>query len=477
MAAEVALLLPGRAPPEAWQPPCVAGRRRWQAASAALGLLAFCALPLAALRGGSGATALLRLGGPAVAAYGADRAPAAAVLLPPEAAGAAAAAAAPALFTAVAAAPVVSTELAAASPTATVDAAPVFGPRLPPPVVPLAALPLAAAGSAAPAAKGGTRPPCAVLWEFSLGDMVGYGFGASLKQLEFMRIWASRHGCSMPVGYMFSQEWISWDLSPFWRSVLPDLEWAQRWDAAQPCGYVSKELVRCESADPALVAVTWDFEDVSCDAAFAAGALQTLRPRLAACPRPFGGAAYAALHVRRGDKAIEGKVFSLQAHLRELRRRWPDMRNIFLATDDADLLSRELEPGYNVTWTENELRWSGGSPLSSAAYRPGHHDNSEGSLRALLADVAGLAHASVLVGSAQSNFFRTGWVLNGALHAAAAPHRRRPWCYDLFVGAACDDRRRQVLAYCRKRQREEGACDLGRVARRCAAAAAGAPRR
>jgi len=148
------------------------------------------------------------------------------------------------------------------------------------------------------------------------------------------------------------------------------------------------------------------------------------------------------------------------------------MRSVFFATDDEDVISQRVgslkQQGFNVTWTKDEKRWSGGSPQTAPAFHHGHHDNDDAATAALLDDIAGLARASVLIGSFASNFFRVAWFLNAGLHAGAAP--RGPWCYDLFVAAPCDDLNGQVMAYCRERAKQQ-ACDLARMEQVCPAPA------
>jgi len=316
---------------------------------------------------------------------------------------------------------------------------------------------------APPAASGAPRP-CTVLWHYNVGDLVSYGFGASVKQLEFMRIWAARHGCDMPVGESFAEEWSSWELGPFWDRTVPDAEWSQRWSQAQACGYLNRQLVRCQATEASLVNVDWDFEDVTCEPEYLGNLLQTFGRRFAAYRAPFSRP-YAGMHIRHGDKALEGRIYSFQAHMGQLTAGWPDVRRVFVATDDATVISERVAhyraEGYNLTWTADEKRWAGGSPQTAPAYHPGHHANGTGAISALLKDVAGLARAAVLVGSFNSNFFRLAWLLNTGLHAS---EHRQAWCHDLYTGLQCNDLREQVMAFCRDLPRMEERCGSGAAA-------------
>lgn len=312
----------------------------------------------------------------------------------------------------------------------------------------------------------GGSEPCVVLWSFSVGDMVGYGFGASLKQLAFMRIWASRHSCGMVVSESNSRDWDRWSMGPVWDRTLTDDEWIAAWSGASPCGYLNDKVVRCVSPDPALVSVNWDLEDLQCDQAFLETIVKVFDPRFSNYKLPFEGG-YAGLHVRHGDKAIESEIFPFKDHMDQVRERWPQLHNVFVATDDATVIKRKIgefqREGFNVTWTKDERRWKGGSPQTAPAFQAGHHDNNEAAIAALLDDVVSLALATVLVGSFSSNFFRIAWFLNLGMHGAL---QRGNWCYDLFVGRACDDQKEQVLAYCQE-QAKKMSCDFPRLEEVC----------
>merc|ERR1712224_1053862 len=117
------------------------------------------------------------------------------------------------------------------------------------------------------------------------------------------------------------------------------------------------------------------------------------QPRLARRAPPFT-VPYAALHVRHGDKGREARLLSLESLMAALKERWPGMRHVFIATDDASVLTESAlrpyrETGFIFNWTEEEQRWAGGSPDTQDDALWYHHHNRSRDVAAVLDDILG----------------------------------------------------------------------------------------
>jgi len=292
---------------------------------------------------------------------------------------------------------------------------------------------------------------CAVLWSLHFRDFVRKGFGATLASLfEPLRAYSAYSGCTWIVSEEFAMDWTSWKLGPFWTSTLPDNQWQARFTQASDCGlnenisyWGPPSPVKCEHT----------LLSPNGETAFRIGPsyngpgpptgvfkgiydlmLQTLGPRLEALKTPFTEA-YAAIHIRHGDKVVETKsLIGIDGAARTLKKYWPHMKNVFVTSDDAKVISdakKVLGNEYVIKSTADEHRWIGGTPMSNN----GDHVHDDGAVNAVLRDINGLARASVLIGAPTSNFFSTALTLNVNLHAKLL--RRRPWCWDESRGRFC----------------------------------------
>eukprot|EP00756_Hemistasia_phaeocysticola_P053853 Hpha_TRINITY_DN29800_c0_g1::TRINITY_DN29800_c0_g1_i1::g.2875::m.2875/K00717/FUT8; glycoprotein 6-alpha-L-fucosyltransferase len=77
------------------------------------------------------------------------------------------------------------------------------------------------------------------------------------------------------------------------------------------------------------------------------------------------------IHVRHGDKHLEMKLLPLSMYMRaaeKMRDKEPDLRDIFISTEDPNVLleAREYTPRWRFFWTEHE-RSNEGSPKDYAA--------------------------------------------------------------------------------------------------------------
>jgi len=161
---------------------------------------------------------------------------------------------------------------------------------------------------------------------------------------------------------------------------------------------------------------------------------------------------YVGLHVPHSDKAKEGVTANLSTVMQSVKAhpQWAALERLFLATDNVTVLQQEIssveKEGFSFHWTKYE-RHVGGEP-DSCTEGVCHHDNdSTASIKAVLNDTLSLAHASVMVGSFNSNFFRLPWLLN---YLRRSPEERaQPWCWDTFTGQPCHDRRKFVARFVR----------------------------
>merc|ERR1719336_2394079 len=105
------------------------------------------------------------------------------------------------------------------------------------------------------------------------------------------------------------------------------------------------------------------------------------------------------------------------------------MDKIFVATSDTAVMSQlRSSVGAGVL-----LAWTGSSMAQSVARRS---DGADAAISAVLDDVAGLASASVVVGTCRSGVFGVARALNLHLHLRVA--RSHPWCYDVRENRVCD---------------------------------------
>merc|ERR1712008_325753 len=97
-----------------------------------------------------------------------------------------------------------------------------------------------------------------------------------------------------------------------------------------------------------------------------------------------------------------------------LKKYWPHMKNVFLASDDTQVITdakKILGSGYTIRTTADEQRWKGGPPESD--FNNHVHDDA---VNAMFDDISGLASASMLIGTFRSKLFSTVHTLNAHLH-------------------------------------------------------------
>jgi hypothetical protein len=138
-------------------------------------------------------------------------------------------------------------------------------------------------------------------------------------------------------------------------------------------------------------------------------------PRLVATTPPGLNGSYAAFHIRRGDKTegyfdhggnfvIEGELTSAKAYLSTLRKKAPDIRSIFVMTDDYSIVEelRVAAPDLDMETfsapTERGYRQNDFSAKSSA--------EKEESLKRLLAEAQIAARSELFLGGFKSNVAR-----------------------------------------------------------------------
>lgn len=197
--------------------------------------------------------------------------------------------------------------------------------------------------------------------------------------------------------------------------------------------------MRCRWASPVPNGKDW-WAITGCSQEYSDILLEIFGDRLASYLPPFE--TYVGMHVRGGDKAKEGKVFTFETFFQKVQALWNTAHNVFIATDDASVLGPQLEPlkaqGYKFTWTGNEERWSGGTPVTASTDPGLRHVHDSGAVSAVLDDILGLARAPFLIGSMNSGFFRLAYLLNERMHAGMT--RQSPWCWDIFMSMPCDVR-------------------------------------
>jgi len=290
---------------------------------------------------------------------------------------------------------------------------------------------------------------CMIFWPISINDFVRLGFGASIAFFAPLRAYIATIGCKFVVGKSFASHWKGTGFASFWHEELPDTKFQARWDQGGSCGgmfwmnHFKPKLVKCKMppgfiSDQKMSAFLRSPQFNGWYSQY----LQSFGPRIAAYRLPYNHA-YAALHVRRGDKKSEipaGREHmfqesrDLESVLAILSQYWPHITSVFIATDDSNTVeqaARAVRGKYNITWSMNAARYPGGSPMAQFE----DHANSDGAVNGVLDDQAGLASASVLIGGSDSNFFNVAKALNVILHKGMP--RQRPWCYNLYHNKLC----------------------------------------
>lgn len=127
---------------------------------------------------------------------------------------------------------------------------------------------------------------------------------------------------------------------------------------------------------------------------------QALREMAEPIPTP-----YAAIHVRRGDKLIsEAKPVELDDYIKTLQAVAPDIKHVFLATDDYAVVSefKERFPDYTVTTHCQPARQG----YRQAQFNQGAPEQKRRETLDLMADIQCIAAARHFVGTFSSNIGR-----------------------------------------------------------------------
>lgn len=288
---------------------------------------------------------------------------------------------------------------------------------------------------------------CQVFWRLPAASMVGEGWGSrGLYAAAFYQrfhLWADE--CNFYVAENVATEWASWGLQvPF--EIMPTDEFAQV--ELDPSLQVVDESFMVGLRGPwrgEPIDAMWSGDAATTNLAYSDWAgcwsstydvvVNTMFKGLMAQPKAVYGD-YIGLHVRHGDKSVESTLLSFQQTM-DAATEFSTLRSAFVATDDADVVSSQTQSyqdlGYEITWTDY-LRQAGGEAAScEGAYC--HHDSKDDAVKAVLADTMALAHASVLVGSFSSNFFRLAWLLNYLRRSEW--EREEDWCRDVLTGLSC----------------------------------------
>jgi len=290
------------------------------------------------------------------------------------------------------------------------------------------------------------------------------GFGAALIAAAFNHELYGANGCNTVMSEATAQGWKAWDLDPLFEEV-PQAKYDAMWSNATSINPVFDVKVLGEmtlSAEPAAWGPPGNWWGSTCGDRFLSNLLRVFEPKLKEPATGFKGS-YAGVHVRHGDKVLESKVFPLKDFMHKLVEQWPDTKNVFVATDDADILKTNgtqeyTKAGYEFNWTVAH-RYSGGEPtIVPKEWNVYSHDDNTGAVSAVLNDMLGLAQASFLVGNFESNFFRIGWLLNLAsrAHTSDEATANQSWCFDLYTGLDCSDGTDFLLKWCDKHNKGKG---------------------
>jgi len=192
---------------------------------------------------------------------------------------------------------------------------------------------------------GSKTAPCIVLWSLHARDFVRKGFGATMGMFETLRAYSAFNGCNWAVSHEFAKDWTAWRLGPFWTSTVPNNQWQARVTAAPGCGNLDVSFwspplpVKCENG-PGLTTQGKDaflrspaYNGPGPPKSVFKGAydlyLETFGPRLQAYRTPFPEA-YAAIHIRHGDKIKESsKLLEISSAVAILKKYWPHMKKVF----------------------------------------------------------------------------------------------------------------------------------------------------
>jgi len=286
---------------------------------------------------------------------------------------------------------------------------------------------------------------CEVLWHLTVKDFFRLGFGAAMSEFEPLRAYVEYSGCKLVVSESLAADWQTWALGPFWSAALSEQKWQARWNAAPKCGFIFVGThVKCKGPFGFLTQAGWTrfvkgpaFNGPGPPtgvfrAAYDLG-LQTFGPRLSQYRTPFRGR-FAAIYV------TDEHGMSASRNVDLVRSWWPHLDRIFVATSNMAVVSdvrSSIGAGIELAWTHNQEEHVHQKTKAASGIRGSDKTaKTDGAVAALLDDIAGLASASVVVGTSKSPIFNVARALNLHLHLTVA--RSHPWCYDVHQSRICD---------------------------------------
>lgn len=298
---------------------------------------------------------------------------------------------------------------------------------------------------------------CQFFWKMKVDNMVAEGWGSRVLYVaafyQRFRLWAKE--CQFYIAEDVAEEWESWGLEPPFERIST-ADWAVAQSDLSIQTVDTSFMVTMRGAwrgEP--ISGFWSGEKATTIMAYSDWAgcwnstydtvLLQIFDKLLQRPPAISGD-YIGLHVRHGDKQVEGALMSFQETL-EIATAHSSSRSIFLATDDASIIANEISAykarGFNFTFTDYVRQVGGEAATCDGTYC--YHENNAETVKAVFADTLALAHASVLVGSFNSNFFRVAWMLNYLRRSEK--QRNEDWCYDVMTKRPCNWRHQFVCEF------------------------------
>lgn len=291
-------------------------------------------------------------------------------------------------------------------------------------------------------------PPCQIFWRMTIADVIAEGWGSRIlfAGTMFQRYDEWVDECHFLTSQEVADEWESWGMHvPFgivsmddWAGVESDQSLQSvddsfrvsirgPWPGEVPDGFFSNKPATLNMVFGDWAGCWSQFDHIIL------GMFKTLlkRPRLVKED-------YIGLHIRHGDKTVEGPVSSFKSIMALAEKH--HFKKVFLATDDSNVLNetqRYTDAGFNFIWT-SYTRQEGGEAPDTCYGLWCHHNNKQDAIYAVLNDTMALAQASVLVGNFNSNFFRLPWILNYLRRTDE--ERKEDWCHDVITGKSCSKR-------------------------------------
>merc|ERR1712150_202709 len=180
---------------------------------------------------------------------------------------------------------------------------------------------------------------CMIFWPLTVTDLVHNDFAATMGFVQPLRAYMAAAGCLLVVSEAFSIDWTEAVLGAFWDFQMVDALFQARWQLASDCGihwalHFGPHAFRCDMPAGYL-------SDAKRNAFLRTPQyngqlfhgwynlfLQTFGPRLISYRQPYNQM-YVAIHVRQSFEVTE--FYSI------IRRFWPQISDIFIATDDKSI--------------------------------------------------------------------------------------------------------------------------------------------